>query len=404
MAKDGTYHRGGRVKVDGTAEDDRDALLRAIIETSPDGLITIDEDGSILSFNPAAETMFGFDAADVIGKNVTCLMPSPYREDHDGYMTRYKDTCERRIIGIGRQVLAQRKNGDVFPIDLAVGEVQLANCRRFAGFIRDASARQAAEQSVDELRNELLHVSRLSELGEMASALAHELNQPLTAIINYLEACRRLLERSEESGQRQPGRPDQVESLMKKTSDQAHRAGRIIQQLRKFIRKGETERIATPINAVVREAAELAMVGGRQQAIRVNFEMDEDLPEIMIDRVQIQQVIMNLVRNSIDAMTADTLFCEVEKRALTVRTGRPEGGAVRIDVVDTGPGLPKEVEERLFQPFVTTKSGGIGIGLSICKTIVDAHGGSLWATANPVGGTIFHMSLPTDPDEAERDD
>lgn len=402
MARDDTDDHSGQVKSDGTDEGDRDALLRAIIETSPDGLITIDEEGSILSFNPAAETMFGFDAADVIGKNVNYLMPSPYREAHDGYMTRYHETGERRIIGIGRQVLAQRKDGDVFPIDLAVGEIQLANCRRFAGFIRDASARHAAEQSVDELRNELLHVSRLSELGEMASALAHELNQPLTAIINYLEACRRLLERSEEAGQRQTALPDQVESLMKKTSDQAHRAGRIIQQLRKFIRKGETERLPAPINAVVREAAELAMVGSRQQAISVDFEMADDLPEIMIDRVQIQQVIINLVRNSIDALISETLFCEMGRRALTVRTGRPDGGAVRIDIIDTGPGLPKEVEERLFQPFVTTKSGGIGIGLSICKTIVDAHGGKLWATANPGGGTIFHMSLPIDQEPADR--
>jgi len=236
-------------KGSGTTSSERDALLRSIIETSPDGLITIEKNGKILSFNPAAEAMFGYRADEVLGKNINCLMPTPYREAHDGYLERYLKTGERRIIGIGREVLAQKKNGDVFPIDLAVGEVVLADSRQFAGFIRDTSARHAAEQNVNELRSELLHVSRLSELGEMASALAHELNQPLTAIINYLEACRRLLEHPAEDVS------EQTMALMRKTSDQAHRAGQIIQQLRKFIAKGETEHRLEAINPVVREAA-----------------------------------------------------------------------------------------------------------------------------------------------------
>ena len=366
---------------------EHDALLRAIIETSPDGLITIDEAAQILSFNPAAEAMFGYQADEVIGKNIKCLMPPPYREAHDGFMDRYLTTGERRIIGIGREVLAQRKNGEIFPIDLAVGEVKLPDCRRFAGFIRDASARYAAKRNVDELRNELLHVSRLSELGEMASALAHELNQPLTAIINYLEACRRLLERHDQDSL------GQTESLMRKTSDQAHRAGKIIQQLRTFITKGETEHKFEAINPVVREAAELAMVGIRSQSIDTIFDLAPALPKVMIDRVQIQQVVMNLVRNSIDALA------DVDLRKLTIRTGIAAHESIQIDVIDTGAGLPKEVRDRLFQPFVTTKPGGIGIGLSICKTIVDAHSGRLWTTANPDGGTAFHISLPIHRDE-----
>lgn len=367
----------------GETPGERDALLRSIIETSPDGLITIDEQARILSFNPAAEMMFGYQADEVLGRNINCLMPPPYREAHDGYIERYLKTGERRIIGIGREVMAQKKNGDVFPIDLAIGEVVLADCRHFAGFIRDVSARHAAEQSVNELGSELLHVSRLSELGEMASALAHELNQPLTAIINYLEACQRLLDRPDDAG------GEQTKGLMKKASDQAYRAGRIIQQLRKFIAKGETEHRLESINPVIREAVELAMMGSQKQLVALAFELQADLPETMIDRVQIQQVLMNLVRNSMEA-----LF-EVDDRALTVRTSGAIGEAVQIDIIDTGPGLPKEVTERLFQPFVTTKPDGIGIGLSICKTIIDAHGGKLWATANPEGGTAFHISLPT---------
>jgi two-component system sensor kinase FixL len=363
---------------------DREALLRSIIATSPDALITIDDQGCILSFNPAAEAMFGYGAHDVVGNNVSCLMPSPFQEEHDGYIDRYMKTGEKRIIGIGRQVLAKRSDGDIFPIDLAVGEVRLADRRMFAGFIRDASARHEAEQSLHQLRSELLHVSRLSEMGEMASALAHELNQPLTAIINYLEACSRMLERGDEISQ------EQTKGLMQKASAQASRAGQIIRQLRKFVAKGETEHALEPINPVVREAAELAMIGSRHHAIVTSFDLADGLPDLMIDRVQIQQVIMNLVRNSIDALA------DVERRELAVRTSLADGAAVQIDVLDTGSGLAEEVAERLFQPFVTTKPDGIGIGLSICRSIVDAHAGRLWASANPDGGTIFHVSLPSD--------
>lgn len=370
-----------------TTSGDRDALLRSIIETSPDALLTINDRGRVLSFNPAAEMMFGYRADEVIGENVKCLMPPPYQDEHDGYLKRYLTTGEKRIIGIGREVLAKRKDGQIFPIELAVGEVQLADCRIFAGFIRDASARYAAEQSVHELRGELLHVSRLSEMGEMASALAHELNQPLTAIINYLEACSRLLERSDEADQ------DQTKGLMQKASAQALRAGQIIQQLRKFVTKGETERRTEAINPVVKEAVELAMIGARHKAIVTTLDLADGVPDIMIDRVQIQQVIMNLVRNAVDALA------DVERRELTVRTSSSAFSAVQIDVIDTGPGLAEEVAEHLFQPFVTTKANGIGIGLSICRTIVDAHGGELWSSANPDGGTVFHVSLPTDQDE-----
>jgi two-component system sensor kinase FixL len=386
-SNDNLWAEGG-----GSTPGERDALLRSIVETSPDGLITIDEDGRILSFNPAAQKMFGYEPGDVLGKNINCLMPSPYREAHDGYMERYFKTGERRIIGIGREVMAQKKNGEIFPIDLAVGEVVLSDCRRFAGFIRDVSARHAAEQSLNELRSELLHVSRLSELGEMASALAHELNQPLTAIINYLEACRRLLE------QKHGAEDEKTTGLMRKASDQAHRAGQIIQQLRKFIAKGETEHQLEDINPVVHEAVELALVGSQKTPVTLTLDLSPDLPGVMIDRVQIQQVVMNLVRNSIEALS------EVEERVLTIRTLEARNGFLQVDVIDTGPGLAKEVAERLFQPFVTTKPGGIGIGLSICKSIVDSHGGKLWATANPKGGTAFHIRLPTNRNDPQTDD
>ena len=360
---------------------EREALLRAIIETSPDGLVTIDQSGIILSFNPAASKMFGYRAEEVVGRNVCCLMPSPDRERHDGYLARYLRTGERRIIGIGREVQGRRRDGSVFPVELAVGEVSAEGHRLFAGFLRDISARREAEQRVLELHSELLHVSRLSEMGEMASGLAHELNQPLTAIINYLQACRRLLH----DGAAESGR---VAGLLEKAIAQGERAGQIIRHLRQFIARGETERTAEQIGAVVEEAASLALIGAGERGIKADFELAEGLPPVQIDRIQIQQVIINLVRNSVDALSG------AGHGRITVRTAGKGPDMVEIEVCDTGPGLDEEVAKRLFQPFVTTKPGGLGIGLSICRTIVEAHDGELWATDNPGGGTIFHLRLP----------
>ena len=370
---------------------EREALLRAILETSPDGLITIDEDGVIQSFNPAAERMFGYGAAEVIGQNVSCLMPSPYREKHDAYLERFLRTGEKRIIGIGREVLGQRKDGAIFPMELAVGEVRPEGQRLFAGFVRDVSARQRAEQRLQELQSELVHVSRLSAMGEMAAALAHELNQPLTAAINYAETARQMLAR------RSGNEAGQLVSLLEKTVQQSTRAGQIIRRLRQFIAKGETERTLEDLNAVIEEASALALIGARGKGIAVRRHLEKGLPPILLDKIQIHQVITNLIRNSIDALEG------VARREIVISTGRAGPHAVEIAIVDTGPGLAPEIADRLFQPFVTTKPSGLGIGLSICRSIVDGHGGRLWASDNPDGGTVFRVSLPTVRASGERD-
>ncbi len=365
---------------------EREALLRAIIETLPDGLLTIDETGTIRSFNPAAARMFGYRAEEVIGRNVSCLMPSPDRERHDGYVARYLRTGEKRIIGIGREVQARRRDGTAFPVELAVTEVISGGHRLFAGFLHEISARRDAEQRMRELQSELLHVSRLSEMGEMASELAHELNQPLTAIINYMQASRRLLA---DSAAADRGR---VGELIGKAIGQAERAGQIIQHLRRFIARGESDRRPEEISSVVEEAARLALIGASERGIKAVFDLAQGLPPVLVDRIQIQQVIINLVRNSVDALS------DAGQGEITIRT-RAGAGLVEIEVRDTGPGLDAEVARRLFQPFLTTKPGGIGIGLSICRSIVEAHDGRLWPSDNPGGGTIFHLTLPLEAGE-----
>jgi two-component system sensor kinase FixL len=220
-------------------------------------------------------------------------------------------------------------------------------------------------------------------MGEMASALAHELNQPLTAIINYAQTTRRLLERHPDE------RTAGLASLLEKTVQQASRAGQIIRRLRQFIAKGETDRALEDVNAVVEEASALALIGTAGKGIAARRMLEKGLPPVLVDKIQIHQVITNLIRNSVDALE------EVERREIVISTRRGTAGTIEIAVADTGPGLAPEVAERLFQPFVTTKPGGLGIGLSICRSIVDGHGGRLWASANPGGGTIFHVRLPT---------
>ena len=354
---------------------------RSIVDTVPDAIILIDAHGTVQSFSPAAERLFGYAPEEVIGQNVKMLMPAPYRDAHDGYLERYAQTGERRIIGVGRIVVGQRKNGETFPMELAVGEFGAPSGQFFTGFVRDLTERQQAERRIEDLQTELLHASRLSVMGQMASTMAHELNQPLTAVANYLEAGRHLLSTGAAA-------PERIVDLMEKAVAQAQRAGEIIRQLRQFVSKGETERSARNLNQLIEEALALALVGARQSGVRVSLELDHQLPSALLDPVQIQQVVLNLVRNAVEAMET------VEKRELTIST-RLAGGKIETSVADTGPGIAPELAARLFQPFVTTKKTGMGLGLSICREIVESHHGRLTASPRPGGGTIFRLILPT---------
>ncbi len=373
-----------QVDVDATKEalQEREARLRSILETAPDAIIVIDERGIMESYSPAAERLFGYRAEEALGQNVSMLMPSPHRERHDSYIDHYLKTGERRIIGIGRVVVGRRKDGSTFPMELAVGEAMVNARRVFTGFIRDLTERQMAESRMQELQSELLHVSRLSDVGQMASALAHELNQPLAAIVNYVQAMRRLLQASNLAP------PARIIETMDKTVAQAVRAGEIIQHLRSFIRKGESERNNEDLNKVVEEATALGLVGAKEGGIKVRVDLSPEAMPVFIDKVQIQQVVFNLIRNSVEALPQSDL------RELSVSTVRGGDGLAQVSVSDTGPGLAQTVIDQLFQPFVTTKEKGMGLGLSICRSIVEAHGGRLWATPNPVRGVTFQFSLP----------
>ena len=357
------------------------AHLRSILETVPDAMVVIDERGIIQSFSAAAERLFGFTAAEVQGRNVGMLMPAPYRHEHDGYLGHYLTTGERKIIGVGRVVVGQRRDGTIFPMELSVGEVAHQGKRQFIGFVRDLTQRQQGERLLHEVQSELLHMSRLSTMGEMASALAHELNQPLSAVANYLQGSKRLLQNSADT------RAPMIMEALDKASEQAVRAGQVIHRLRDFVARGETEKRIESIKKLIEEASALALVAAKDHSVRVNLQLDPSRDLVLADRVQIQQVLLNLLRNALEAMQAS------ERRVLDVSTSPAENDMVAVDIADTGCGIAPDVASRLFQPFVTTKRQGMGVGLSISRTIIQSHGGEITVEPNPGGGTVFRFTL-----------
>ena len=359
---------------------EREAHLQSILETVPDAMIVIDERGTVQSFSLAAERLFGWSADDIIGRNISHLIPAPHRAAHDGYLDRYLATGERRIIGVGRVVVGIRRDGSTFPMELAVGEMRTETGRFFTGFVRDLTERQQTEARLQELQSELTHMSRLTAMGEMSSTLAHELNQPLSAIANDLKGSARLLDAPD---------PDiaRVRAAMTKASEQALRAGDIIRHLRDFVARGDTERRPEGLSKLIEEACALALIGAKERGVRTWFRFDPSAAEVVADKVQVQQVLVNLIRNALEAME------DCSRRELVVSTEAVGDDMALISIADSGSGLAEKVAANLFQPFVTTKAQGMGVGLPICRTVVEAHGGRIWAEPNPGGGTVFRFTL-----------
>ncbi|MFG1336209.1 sensor histidine kinase [Xanthobacter autotrophicus] len=365
----------------------REAHLSSILDTVPDAMVVIDERGIMRSFSSAAERLFGYTAAEAVGQNVSILMPAPHRGAHDGYLVRYLTTGERRIIGVGRVVVGERKDGSTFPMELAVGEMRSTSERFFTGFIRDLTERQETEARLQELQAELVHISRLTAMGEMASTLAHELNQPLSAIANYIKGSRRLLDAG-------TVKVEMLQGALEKAGEQALRAGQIIRRLRDFVSRGESERRVESLSKLVEEASALALVGAKEHGIQVRFLYDPGCDLVLADKVQVQQVLLNLMRNALEAMM------EAPRRQLLVKTEAAEDDMVMISVSDTGHGISAEFAPQLFTPFVTTKQHGMGVGLSISRTIIESHGGRIWAEPNPQGGAVFRFTLRAVGEEA----
>jgi two-component system sensor kinase FixL len=360
---------------------DDNSLFDALVAFAVDGIMAIDEKGTVRVYNKACERLFGYEAREVLGRNVKMLMPQPYRDEHDNYLAHYVTTGEKHIIGIGREVSGRRKDGTVFPINLSVGEGVVRGERTFLGIITDLSERLVRDRTIQELQNEMLRVSRLTDMGQVAAGLAHELNQPLTAILNYTNAC---LDVAEERGD------FEMKSILGKVAEQATRAGNIIRRLRSFIEKRGPNRTREDIAHTVDEAIRLGQINAEERGIRMRIAIERDLPAVMIDRIQIQQVLINLLKNAAEAMEHSSL------RQLTVEIGRAKPDLLQISVADSGSGISEDVRDKLFKPFVSDKANGMGMGLSICRGIVEAHGGRLWLEGNPGGGSVFRFNIPMD--------
>ncbi|MBS1240101.1 MAG: histidine kinase, partial [Proteobacteria bacterium] len=364
--------------------------LHALIDTVPDAMVVIDAFGQIVSFSKGAERMFGYKEEEVLGENVSILMPSPDREQHDGYLSHYVETGEKRIIGIGRVTTARRRDGATFPIDLSVGEVILRDERVFTGFIRDLSESRETERLLHNLQGELAHVSRITSMGTLATSIAHELNQPLTAVTNYAQAARELL--ADPTAENLA----LVREALEETAHEALRAGQIVHRLRDFVSRGETSHEIASLQRLVQETTALALLDVSVRNTDFVSRLDPACDAVLVDSIQVQQVLLNLMRNALDAMA------EMPVRRLAVSSAPGDGGMVRITVSDSGPGIDPDIAARLFQPFVSTKESGMGLGLSICHGIVTSHGGKIWAEPSELGGTSFQFTVMSADAEGNR--
>jgi two-component system sensor kinase FixL len=360
----------------------REQHFRSILDTIPDAMIVIDEHGIMQFFSSAAERQFGYDESEAIGRNISELMPEPDRSRHDGYIARYLKTGERRIIGIGRIVTGMRRDGTTFPMHLTIGEMRSAGKPFFTGFVRDLTEQQQTQARLQELQSELVHVSRLSAMGEMASALAHELNQPLSAISNYMKGSRRLLAGSTDAN------AAKIETALDRAAVQAIRAGDIIRRLRDFVARDASEKRVESLSKMIEEAGALGLSGAREQGVFLRFNLDPTSDLVLADRVQIQQVLVNLFRNALEAMAVS------KHRELIASNSKAEDDMIELVISDTGHGFTSDALANLFQPFFTTKETGMGVGLSISRTIIESHGGRMWAESNAAGGATFRFTLP----------
>ena len=367
-----------------------DAQLLSVLDTAADGIIIIDEQGIILTYNKACERLFGYSAADMIGRNVNAIMPTDVARGHDGYIKNYRETGQRKIIGIGREVRGQHRDGTAIPVHLSVGEAKTSSGRQFIGILRDLRARNESEQRLNQLQANLVRMARVSAIDEMGAALAHELNQPLTALMLYLQAVERACAKHSAANPMPPG----VLGILEKAVREAERAGSIIQRMRQFVEKRDPVRRIVDLNPLIEDAIELTLLGSAP-GTRIDRAFETDLPKLLLDPVQIQQVVVNLVRNGLEAVK------QCERQVVTVSTRKTDTG-VAMTVEDSGPGIRAEAMSELFKPFSSSKSRGLGLGLAISRTIALNHRGEL--TVDPGGrgwGASFTLHLPLSEDDEE---
>lgn len=360
--------------------------FRAVVESVPSAVLLVDRHGLIVLANTQAETLFGYPRAQLLAMPVDQLVPDRSRSLHAGLRTAYTDQPRTRAMGGGRELFARRRDGSEFAVEIALSPMDTSEGPYVLVAVSDISVRKALEQASARQRDELAHLSRVAMLGELSGSLAHELNQPLMAILSNAQAAQRFLAQ-------RPPRMDQLDEILSDIVKSDHRARAVIQRLRAMLRKEEVQHQALDLNDLVEESLRLLRSDLLDRGVTLGTELAPGLPAVSGDRVQLQQVLLNLLMNACDAMDA-----QAADGRLQVITRAAAPGRVQIEVIDSGSGIAPDELERIFEPFVTTKGKGIGLGLAICRSIVSAHGGRLWASNNALGGATLHCELPTLPD------
>jgi two-component system sensor kinase FixL len=366
------------------------AVLQSVLDAGPNAMLMIDQAGMITSFSAAAERLFGWRAEEMVGRNVSVLMPKPFQGDHDRHLKRYIETGARRILGKSREVKGLRRDGTHFPMMLHVEEVKLGEETQFTGFVHDLTSLRAAQDRTHELRTQLTHIWSMNSLGEMAAILAHELNQPLASITNYVRAARTLAARHEPAD-------DDLLMAVGRAGDQSIRAGEIIRRMRDLIARKDTEHQPVSLAALISEIDFMIDLVARDRNVMVRYALADGPDEVLADRIQIQQVISNLVRNAVEAMK------DSPTRVLEIQSVREPTGWV-VTVGDSGPGVPPTMVEEIFEPLKSSKKQGMGLGLSISRAIIENHKGALWVKQSRLGGAAFCFMLPLDDATEDRGD
>lgn len=357
-----------------------EAWFHSLLDTAVDGIIVTDAAGRILAFNKACENLFGYSAAEILGKGIYHIMPRREAASHGKHLSRYMETGEKRIIGVGRELSARHRDGDEFPIELSIGEADTTSGRQFIGIIRDLRGRKQAEARQRQLQGELEHLSRVSAMNELGSAIAHELNQPLTAIMLYLQVAVR------QDGASKMDK-ETLETLSK-AAHEAERAGKILRSMRRFVEKREMERRAVDVSDVIKEVIELMRHALQEQKIRLKFLLPDAPAMVSADAIQIQQVLINLIRNAMSALK------ELKERHILIEASLHEG-CLEVGVEDSGPGIDPDKLPLLFQAFASNSTGGMGLGLAISRSIAQRHDGDLTVgESRHHSGARFVLRLP----------
>jgi two-component system sensor kinase FixL len=372
------------VSLDITKRKQAEEQFRLVVEAAPNAMIMVKSAGCITLVNTQAEAVFGYAREELIGHPIEMLVPERLRSHHMDYRYGYFGDARARPMGAGRELFGRRKDGSEVPIEIGLNPIHTSEGLFVLASIIDISERKRAELEAARQRNEMAHLSRVSTLGELSGSIAHELSLPLSSILSNAQAAQRFLANGDTD-------LAEVRAILNDIVSEDKRAAEVIHRLRQWLKKDEVQQHPVQINDVVDDVLKLIRSDLVNQKVTVDTELARHLPTVTGDSVQLQQVLLNLLVNACDAMAN----CHRSERRLLIRTGiENSSGAVTVSVTDRGGSIPEEKMEQIFEPFFTTKAKGMGLGLSVCRTIMTAHRGKLWATNNVNRGATFNFSLP----------